>query len=102
MLETFRGHSKSTFVEDGKGGVIEKRTKGNRGMGVLAFVYVRFFKKNAEIFKMKFFFILQFFLLSIMKIDFSARFYFAQIFVLFSALSIIFFAHFQQKWPFIH
>ena len=32
-------------------GVIEKRTKTNRGRGVLAFVYVRFFKKNAEIFK---------------------------------------------------
>ena len=36
-------------------GVIEKRTKTNRGRGVLACVYVRFFKKDAEIFKMKFF-----------------------------------------------
>ena len=35
-------------------GVIEKRTKSDRGRGVLACVYVGFFKKNAEIFKMKF------------------------------------------------
>ena len=26
-----RGHSKSTFVEEGRGGVIETRTKTNRG-----------------------------------------------------------------------
>ena len=51
---TIRGHSKSKFVEKG-GGVIEKQTKPNRGPGVLACVYVRFFKKNAEIFKMKFY-----------------------------------------------
>ena len=36
------------------GGVIEKQTKSDRGRGVLACVYVGFFKKNAEIFKMKF------------------------------------------------
>ena len=35
------------------GGVIEKRTKTNRGRGVLAYVYVRFFKKNSEVFKIK-------------------------------------------------
>ena len=34
---------------------VGKRTKTNRGRGVLACVYVRFKKKNAEIFKMKFF-----------------------------------------------
>ena len=45
---------KRTFVEEGRG-VIEKRTPTNRGRGVLACVYVRFKKKNAEIFKMKFF-----------------------------------------------
>ena len=51
-----RGHSKSTFVDEGRGrGVIEKPTKTNRGRGVLACVYVRFFKKDAEIFKMRFF-----------------------------------------------
>ena len=35
-------------------------------------------------------------------IAFAGPFYFAQLFDLFSALSIIFFAHFQQKWLFIH
>ena len=39
----------------GGGGGVEKRTTTNRGRGVLACVYVRFKKKNAEIFKMKFF-----------------------------------------------
>ena len=41
------GHSKCTFVEEGveRGGIIEKRTKTNRGRGVLAYVYVRFKKK---------------------------------------------------------
>ena len=47
-----RGYSKSTFVEE-RGGVIEKRTKTNSGRGVLAYVYVRFFKKNSEVFKIK-------------------------------------------------
>ena len=54
-----RGHSKSTFVEEGRGGggIIEKRTKTNRGTrgDVLACVYVRFLKQNAEIFKVKFY-----------------------------------------------
>ena len=51
-----RGHSKSTFVDEGRGGgVIEKPTKTNRGRGVLACVYVRFFRKNAEIFEVKFY-----------------------------------------------
>ena len=42
-----RGHTKSTFVQDGRGGVIEKQTKKKRdgGGGVLACVYVRFLKK---------------------------------------------------------
>ena len=35
--------------------VIEKQTKTKRGRGVLAFMYVCFFKKNAVIFKMKFY-----------------------------------------------
>ena len=38
-----------------EGGVIEKRTKVNRGSGVLGCVQVHFFKKNAESFKMKFY-----------------------------------------------
>ena len=33
MCVPFKGHSKSTFVEEGKG-VIEKLTKTNRGRGV--------------------------------------------------------------------
>ena len=37
------------------GGVIEKPTKTNRGRRVLACVYVRFFRKNAEIFEVKFY-----------------------------------------------
>ena len=37
------------------GGVIEKPTKTNRGRGVPACVYVRFFRKNAEIFEVKFY-----------------------------------------------
>ena len=44
--------------EGGGGGVllgIEKQTKTNRGRGVLAFMYVCFLKKNAEIFKVKFY-----------------------------------------------
>ena len=49
-----RGHSKSTFVEEGWK-VIKKQTKTNNREGVLVCVYVRFFKKNAEIFKMKFY-----------------------------------------------
>ena len=36
-------------------GVIEKQTKTTSGRGVLACVYVRFFKKNAGIFKIKFY-----------------------------------------------
>ena len=52
---THRGHSKSTFVEEGRG-VIEKRTKTNRGRGGCPSICVRsLFKKNAEIFKMKFY-----------------------------------------------
>ena len=38
-----------------EGVVIEKRTKMNRGRGVLACVYVCVFWKNTEIFKMKFY-----------------------------------------------
>ena len=39
-----RGHLKGTFVEEGRGGVTEKRTKANgvRGRGILVCVYVRF------------------------------------------------------------
>ena len=48
------GHSKSTFVEEGRGSHW-KANNTEQGEGVLACVYIRFFKKNAEIFKMKFF-----------------------------------------------
>ena len=37
------------------GGGLWKANKSEQGEGVLACVYVRFFKKNAEIFKMKFY-----------------------------------------------
>ena len=51
-----RGHSKVRSLRRGGGEVIEKRTKTNRARGVLSCVYVRFLKKkNAEIFKMKFY-----------------------------------------------
>ena len=51
-----RGRWKNTFVEGKEGGIIEKRTKTNRGMGEGPNICVRslFQKKNAEIFKMKF------------------------------------------------
>ena len=39
------------------------------GEGVLAFVYVHFFKKNAEIFKVKFYSYSPFFLLIIMSVS---------------------------------
>ena len=87
-----RGHLKSTFIEEGRGRVIEKQTKMNRGRrGSSICVRSLFLKKMLRFSKWSFVFILQFFLLIIMKIDFSARFYFAQ---LFSALSIISLAHF--------
>ena len=66
-----RGHSKSAIVEEageGGGGVIEKQTKTNMERGVPS-MCVRSLKKNAEIFKMKFYIvILQFFLLIIMTV----------------------------------
>ena len=43
------------FIEEGRGEATEKQTKTNRGRGVLVYVYVCFFKKNAEISKMKFY-----------------------------------------------
>ena len=49
------------------GGGLWKASKSEQGEGVLACVYVRFLKKNAEIFKMKFD-IIQFFLLIIMAV----------------------------------
>ena len=64
-----RGYSKSTFVEErrggrGGGGVIEKRTKTNRGSGVL----VLFWKKMLRFSKWSFIVIFQFFLLIIMAV----------------------------------
>ena len=50
-----RGYTKSTFVQDGRGGVIEKRTKKKREEGCLSMCVRSLFKKNAEIFKMKFY-----------------------------------------------
>ena len=50
-----RGHTKSTFVQDGRGGVIEKRTKKKREGECLSMCVRSLFKKNAEIFKMKFY-----------------------------------------------
>ena len=115
-----RGHSKSTFVEKGRG-FIEKQIKTNSGRGVLACVYVRFLKKMLSFQNEVLTVILQFFLLiwqyGILNkpswkiilspvnewraVAFCSPFYVAQLLILFSALSIIFFAHFQQKWLFI-
>ena len=41
------------LVGERRGGGHLKENKNEEGKGVLACVYVRFFKKNAEIFKMK-------------------------------------------------
>ena len=50
VLKATRGHSKSTFVEEGR--IIEKRTATNRRKGGLSMcVRSLFFKKNTEIFK---------------------------------------------------
>ena len=42
------GHSKSTFVVQGGGGVLKKRTKTNRETGGQAYLYVRSVKKIAR------------------------------------------------------
>ena len=60
------GHSRSTFVEERGGEVIEKRTKTNKGRGVLACVYDRFLKKKCWDFQN--WVILQFFLLIIIAV----------------------------------
>ena len=65
-LYYFKGSFKKYVRWKGRRAVIEKRTKMNRG--VLACVYVRFFKKNPEIFKMKSIVIFQFFILIIMAV----------------------------------
>ena len=49
------GWSKSTLVEEGRERSLKSKQKRTGGRGVLKSVYVRFFKKNAEIFKMKFY-----------------------------------------------
>ena len=43
------------LIRGGEGGSLKSEQKQTRGGGVLACVYARFFKKNAEIFKMKFY-----------------------------------------------
>ena len=49
-----RGHSKSTFVEEGGGwGSLKSEQKQTEGEGILACVYVRFFNKIVEIFEVK-------------------------------------------------
>ena len=48
-IKSPRGRSKSTFVEEGKGGghwKANKNKQGEGGGGVLACVYVRFLKKK--------------------------------------------------------
>ena len=59
-IEKRRGHSKSTFIEERGGGGHLKANKneqgeGGWGGGGLSFVYVHFKKKNADIFKIKFY-----------------------------------------------
>ena len=66
-----RGHSKSTFVEEGSGGGNWKAYKNEQeeGQGVLACVYVCFFKKKMlRLSKWSFIVILHFFLLIIMAV----------------------------------
>ena len=117
----FRGHSKSTFAEEGRGGASlkseQKRT--GRGGGCPSMWVRSLLKKMLRFSKRSFIVILQFFLLiimavwnikqSIMKDDilspviewrvivFASPFYFAQLFVLFSALSIIFLRIFSKN-----
>ena len=81
----------------------------------IVYLFALFFL-NAEIFKMKFIVILQFFLLILMEVrnikqtimkdyniqSFCQPFLFCTTFVLYSALSIIFFANFWQKWLLVH
>ena len=55
-------------MRKGGGGGHWKANKNEQGEGVLACVYVRFFRKNAEIFEVKFIVILQFFLLILMTV----------------------------------
>ena len=63
------GHSKSTFVEEGKGGeVIEKQTKMNMGRGPSMCVHSLFLKKMLRFSKWSFIDILQFFLLIVMTV----------------------------------
>ena len=52
-----RGHSKSTFVVEGRGegSLKNEQNEQGEGGGALASVYVRFFKKNAEILEVKFY-----------------------------------------------
>ena len=68
MITPLEDIQKVRLLRRGRG-VLEKRTKTNKGRGVLACVYVRFFKKKMLRFsKWSFIVILQFFLLIIMVI----------------------------------
>ena len=50
------GHLKSTFVEEGRGSHWKaNKNEQGKGEGVVACLYVPFFNKNTEIFKMKFY-----------------------------------------------
>ena len=42
-VDCLRGHSKSTFVEEGREEIIEKRTKMNTGRGSPSMCVLRFF-----------------------------------------------------------
>ena len=124
VLKATRGHSKSTFVEEGGNHwkANSNEQEEGRSWHVCTFAFL---KKNTEIFKWSFIVIPQFLLLIIMSVwnikhtimkdyniqscQWMACDRFCQpfllcttFFVLFSALSIIFFAHFQQKWLLIH
>ena len=61
-------HSKSTFVEEEREGGIKKWTKTNRGMGVLACVYVRFKKKMLEFSRWSFIVTLQLIVVAVWNI----------------------------------
>ena len=113
---------KVCLLRRGGEGIPEKRTKMIRGRGVLACVYVRFFKKMFRFSKWSFIVTLQFFLLIIMAVwnikqiimkdyniqscQWMACDRFRQPFLLCTFHSFLctvhYFAHFQRKWLLIH
>ena len=68
QIEHNRDRLKRTYIEEKREGSLESEQKWTWEGGVLACVYVRFFKKNLRFSKWPFILILQFFLLTIMTV----------------------------------